>query len=243
MRALVTGAGRGIGLAIAERLVEDLYEVVCLDIVGEGTVACDVGDAIAVERVAAEVGPVDVLVNNTGVWSYGDLANTAVEEFERVIRVNLLGTMNCTRSFGKGMVARGAGAIVNIASISAIAPSPSVGAYSASKAAVVALTQQTALDWGPHGIRCNAVGPGMIRTESTASAYQDPVVEQARANAVPSGRLGTPREVANVVAFLASDQATYVNGQVIYVDGGLTQALFSLFPYPARPEGPQSDAG
>ncbi len=162
-------------------------EVVCLDIAGEGTVVCDIGDAIAVDRVAAEVGPIDVLVNNTGVWRYGDLANTAAEELERVIRVNLLGTMNCTRSFGKGMVARGAGAIVNIASISAIAPSPSVGAYSASKAGVVALTQQTALDWGPHGIRCNAVGPGMIRTESTASAYQDPVVEQARANAVPSG--------------------------------------------------------
>lgn len=240
MRALVTGAGRGIGQAIATRLAEDGLEVVRLDVAGENAVVCDIGDAAAVDRVAAEVGPIDVLVNNAGVWRYGDLANTATEELERVVRVNLLGTMNCTRGFGRAMIARGSGAIVNVVSISAIAPSPSVGAYSASKAGVVALTQQTALDWGPHGIRCNAVGPGMIRTESTASAYLDPAIEQGRANAVPLGRLGTPREVANVVAFLASDQAAYVNGQVIYVDGGLTQALFQLMPYPARPEGPQS---
>jgi NAD(P)-dependent dehydrogenase (short-subunit alcohol dehydrogenase family) len=154
---------------------------------------------------------------------------------EAAIRVNLLGTLYCTRVFGADMVERGSGSIVNIVSISAIAPSPAVGTYSSSKAGVVALTHQTALDWGPAGVRCNAVGPGMILTESTSGAYAEPAAFTARSGAVPLRRLGTPRDIAEVVAFLASDRASYVTGQVIYVDGGLTQSLFELLPHPARP--------
>lgn len=236
MRAVVTGAAQGIGRGIAERLTEDGYEVVRLDLRGAGVVACDVGDPDSVARAAAEVGPVDVLVNNAGIWVYGNIRNTAADDIERVLRVNLIGVFNCIRSFGEGMVARGKGSIVNIASISAIAPSPSVGAYSASKAGVVALTQQTALDWGPLGVRCNAVGPGMIMTEGTSDAYAEKQVLDARSRAVPLQRLGTVRDIAEVVAFLASDRAAYVTGQVVYVDGGLTQSLFQLLPYPARPD-------
>ena len=236
MRAVVTGAGRGIGAAIAERFLEDDMDVIRVDLAGDGVVACDISDAEAVDRAARDIGPVEILVNNAGIWRYGNLQNSPQEELERVVRVNLLGTMNCTRSFGAGMIESGRGSIVNVVSISAIAPSPSVGMYSASKAGVVALTQQIAVDWGRHGVRCNAVGPGMILTEGTADAYQDPNVLAGRSRAVPLQRLGTPRDIAEVVAFLASDRAAYVTGQVVFVDGGLTQSLFELLPYPARPD-------
>jgi NAD(P)-dependent dehydrogenase (short-subunit alcohol dehydrogenase family) len=236
MRALVTGASQGIGRAIADRLGEEGYDVVRLDVAGDGVVVCDVGDTDAVAAAAIEVGPIDVLVNNAGIFPYGNIRNSPAKDIERVLRVNLIGVFNCIRSFGEGMIERGKGSIVNIASISAAHPSPSAGAYSASKAGVVALTQQTALDWGPLGVRCNAVGPGMTMTEGTRNAYSDPAVLEARAGAVPLRRLGTPRDIAEVVAFLASDKASYVTGQVIYVDGGLTQSLFQLMPYPARPE-------
>lgn len=233
MRALVTGSARGIGLAIAERLAADGYDVVRLDLTGDGVVACDITDPAAVAAAAEAVGPVDVLVNNAGLWKQGALLDAPLEDLEAVVDVNLLGTLHCTRAFGAGMVERGAGAIVNIASISAIAPSPTVGMYTASKAAVVGLTRQTALEWGPHGVRCNAVGPGMITTESNQDAYADEAVLRGRLQAIPLRRLGTGEDIAEVVAFLVSDKAAYVTGQVLYVDGGLTQSLFKLIPYRA----------
>lgn len=237
--AVVTGAGRGLGAAIADRLERDGFDVVRLDRTADapGVVACDVRVRAEVDAVAERVGPVDVLVNNAGIWRFGPLEAVDPAEFAEVVDVNLLGTFHCTQAFGRPMLDRG-GAIVNIVSIAAAAANPQVGAYSASKAAVVALTRQTALEWGPRGVRANAVGPGLVPTPGTGTVYDDPEVRAVRAGAVPVGRLATPDDVAAAVAFLVSGEASYVSGQVLYVDGGLGQALMTLLPRPAGVAGP-----
>ena len=237
--AVVTGAARGIGAAIADRLAADRHRVYRLDVLGaEGVTACDVTDAAAVAALAGAIGPVDILVNNAGRWRFAALEDVTPEDFRAVLEVNLMGTFLCTQAFGRSMLARGAGSIVNIVSIAAYRANPMVGAYSASKAAVVALTEQTALEWGPRGVRCNAVGPGLVPTPGTGAVYDDERVRAVRAGAVPLRRLGTPEEIAEVVAFLASERAGYVNGQVVYVDGGLSKALMTLLPRPADVPGP-----
>jgi 3-oxoacyl-[acyl-carrier protein] reductase len=239
-RAVVTGARRGLGAAIAARFERDGFQVVRIDREpSDGVVVCDIADPDAVARIADEVGPVDVLVNNAGVWSFGALEDIDPAEFARVLTVNVAGTFHCTRAFGRGMLERGAGSIVNIVSIAAAAANPQVGAYSASKAAVVALTRQTALEWGPRGVRANAVGPGLVPTEGTGTVYDDPAVRAARSQAVPLRRLGEVGDIADVVSFLASDAARYVTGQVLYADGGMGQALMTLLPRPEGVAGPR----
>jgi NAD(P)-dependent dehydrogenase (short-subunit alcohol dehydrogenase family) len=241
--AVVTGAGRGIGAAIADRLALDGNTVHRLDLhAGEGVTACDVADADAVRAVADRIGAVDILVNNAGQWRFGPLEDVTTADFRAVIDTNLMGTFHCTQAFGRSMLAVGHGAIVNVVSIAAYRANPSVGAYSASKAAIVALTEQTALEWGPRGIRCNAVGPGLVPTPGTGTVYDDARVREVRAGAVPLRRLGTPEDIAEVVAFLASERAGYVNGQVMYVDGGLSKALMTLLPRPADVPGPHEES-
>jgi 3-oxoacyl-[acyl-carrier protein] reductase len=239
--AVVTGAGRGIGAAISERLTADGFDVVGLDLEAvDGVIACDVADHTEVHRIAAEVGPIDALVNNAGIWRFGPIESADPEDFARVMAVNLGGTFNCTQAFGRTMLDRG-GSIVNLVSIAADAPNPMVGAYSPSKTAVLAFTRQTAVEWGPRRVRANAVGPGFVPTPGTDEVYHDPVVREIRAGAVPLRRLGEPADVANVVAFLVGPDSSYVTGQVIYVDGGVTQSLMTLIPRPPGVPGPHLD--
>jgi NAD(P)-dependent dehydrogenase (short-subunit alcohol dehydrogenase family) len=237
-RAVVTGAGRGIGAVIAQRLEEDGYEVARLDIAGDGVIRCDVTNDDDVRAAAEKVGPVDVLVNNAGIWRFTPLRDTSSKDFLDVIKVNVLGPFQMARAFVDGMIARGGGSIVNIVSIAGTNASPAVGSYTPSKAGLLALTRLMAVEWGPLGVRCNAVGPGLIPTEG-AGVYGDPEVKAARAAAVPIGRLGTPLDIANAVAFFASEQSSYVNGQALFVDGGLTQSLMTFLPRPKGVAGPQ----
>ena len=248
--AIVTGAARGIGAAICSRLLHDGYFVIGLDISPDTVthtstgqiMVCDVSDDHAVADVASEIhstfGTADVLVNNAGIWSFGAIEDTSAEDFRRVLAVNLAGTFHCTQSFGAAMLKQGRGSIINMVSIAAQAANPHAGAYSASKAGIVAFTRQTALEWGPRGVRANAVGPGFVPTPGTGTVYDDEVVREVRSRAVPLQRLATPTDIANSVAFLASSESAYITGQVLYVDGGISQALMTLIPRPASIAGP-----
>jgi 3-oxoacyl-[acyl-carrier protein] reductase len=230
--ALVTGAGRGLGRAIAGRLSEDGLSIVAVDLDGDSAAAtaaalggtshrCDVSDRNAVSALAAEVGPVDVLVNNAGIWTYGSIMDASDSDVDRVLAVNFRGTLNCCRAFVPGMVAAGGGAIVNLSSLAAAMAATGVEVYPITKSAVEALTRQLAQELGPSGIRVNAIGPGSMLTEGTAHAYEGERMAQ-RAALVPLRRVGTPQDIANTVAFLVSDQASYISGQIIYVDGGMS---------------------
>ncbi|MBU9763809.1 SDR family oxidoreductase [Mycobacterium sp. TNTM28] len=231
--AVVTGAGRGIGRAISERLAADGMDVVAVDVdaaaaddvaaaIGGRAVACDVtveGSVAALAGAVQRLGPIDVLVNNAGIWRSHTLADSTVDEVDAVLRVNVLGSWLVTRALLDAF-APGGGAIVNLTSVLAELGGAGRGIYPASKAALVALTKQMATEYAPRGIRVNAVGPGLVLTDGTAGEFADPGLRAAVGESMPLGRLGEPADVAAAVAFLASEQAGYITGQVLYVDGG-----------------------
>jgi NAD(P)-dependent dehydrogenase (short-subunit alcohol dehydrogenase family) len=245
-RAVVTGGGRGIGRQCAVRLAADGYHVTVLDADAERAeqtaarvdgeaVCCDVTDEAGLASVAAGLPELDVLVNNAGIWEFTTLAETTAAQFHRVMSVNVLGALLGIQAFAPVMARSGGGAIVNLTSVVGAAVRPGFGIYPASKAAIVALTRQTALEYAAVGIRANAVGPGLVRTEGTHGTFgADQQQEAALGALLPLGRLGEPDEIADVVSFLTSAAARYVTGQVIYVDGGLTQATF---PFLGRARG------
>lgn len=234
--ALITGAAQGIGLACAEALAEDGCQVMLADIQGETVLeqaarlggagyVCDMGDAAAIGKlfddIEAQHGPVSVLVNCAGIAKPGDFLETALEDWEQVLRVNLTGTFLATQRAAKTMVAEGiAGAIVNMSSINAQVAIPAIAAYCASKGGVMQLTKASALALAPHGIRVNAVGPGSIDTAMMAGINADTAAMARLLSRTPLGRVGEPREIGDVVAFLASDKASYMTGETVYVDGG-----------------------
>ncbi len=230
--AVVTGAGGGLGGAIVAQLAAMGARVLALDLrlpdidaaAGHLALACDIGDEAQVARAAREcidrTGRCDVLVNNAAVMPPPTpLAEMADADWDRVLSVNLKGAYFCARHFGAAMRQAGRGSIVNLASIAAHVPN-AIGAYGPSKAAVLALTRQMAVEWGPMGLRANAVSPGLVRTPMSEPFYAQPANLAAREAVVASRRIGAPRDIASVVGFLASDASAYVNGQEIVVDGG-----------------------
>lgn len=236
--ALVTGAAQGIGYACAEALAADGARLVLADINeagvqaaaaklggGAAAYACDMGDADQVntlfDRIEAEVGPVSILVNNAGIALPQDFLETPVEDFQAVIGVNLTGVFCAIQRAAKTMVAEGIeGAIVNMSSVNAQLAIPSIAAYCASKGGVMQLTKAAALALAPHHIRVNAVGPGSIDTAMMAGVNANPEAMAMVMSRTPLKRVGEPREVADVVAFLASKKASYITGETIYIDGG-----------------------
>jgi len=233
--ALITGAAQGIGLACAQALAEDGCKVVLSDIkenvhaaaatLGGSGYICDMGDTSQIagmfERIEADIGPVSVLVNNAGIALPGDFLSYSLEDFGRVINVNLVGVFFATQRAANTMVAKGIhGSIVNMSSINAQVAIPAIPAYCASKGGVNQLTKAAALSLAPHGIRVNAVGPGSIDTEMMAGVNANPEALAKVMSRTPIGRVGTAREIGDTVAFLASDKASYITGETIYVDGG-----------------------
>ena len=236
--ALVTGGAQGIGYACGEAIAEDGARIVLADINAEGVkaaaemlgkdavgLACDMGEpeqiAALFDRVESEIGPVSILVNNAGIAAPGDFLETTLAQFRKVIDVTRTGTFLALQRAAKTMVAEGiAGAIVNMSSVNAQVAIPSIAACCASKGGVMQLTKATALALAPHGIRVNAVGPGSIDTEMMAGVNANPEAMKMVMSRTPLQRIGTPREIGDVVAFLASPKAGYITGETIYVDGG-----------------------
>lgn len=222
-RALVTGAGSGIGAAVAERLAAAGAEVIAADLVpGAGLVQLDVRDEA---QVSDTVRDIDVLVNVAGIGSTTNAPDTPLSVWEEVFSVNARGTFLCCKHAIPGMIARGGGSIVNVASVAALVGLKNRAAYCASKGAVVALTRALAVDHVEDGVRVNAVCPGTVDTPWVRRLVEDAgeSFDALRARQ-PMGRLGTSDEIASAVAYLASDDAAFVTGSVFTIDGGLTAA-------------------
>jgi 3-oxoacyl-[acyl-carrier protein] reductase len=237
--ALVTGAARGIGRAIAEELAEAGADVAVCDLdeawladtaaaiqkLGRKThtAAVDVKDGAAVNacvnRVVEGFGRLDILVNNAGITKDGLLIRMSDEDWDAVLDVNLKGTFLFTRAVARPMMKQRSGAIVNIASIIGLIGNAGQCNYSASKAGVIALTKSSAKELAARNVRVNAVAPGFIESKMTEVLTEE--IRKKMLDAIPLQRFGSPRDVAKVVVFLASDAATYITGQVVNVSGGM----------------------
>ena len=238
--ALVTGGSRGIGRAIVRRLAEegcgvavnyersrDMAEEAVREVAALGrpalAVQADVSDARAVEamrdRVLDELHEVDIVVNNAGIHQHLKSWEMSVADWERIIGVNLTGAYSVSRAFAPHMLARRRGRIVNISSIVAMSGTDHEAHYAASKAGMLGLTKSLALELSPHGITVNAIAPGDIETDMTAGVKGEELQKLLRT--IPLHRMGQPSEIASAVAYLCSDDASYVTGQCLHVNGGL----------------------
>jgi len=236
-RAIVTGAASGIGAEITQGLLTRGAEVIGFDLNtdhipdGAHRVGVDISSPRDVARACAEAsgyGPIDTLFNNAGIGSTKNLIDCEPEEWDRVFAVNVRGIYLMCREIIPGMLERGVGVIVNTASVAGQIGLPERAAYCASKAAVVGLTKQIAVQWAKAGIRCNCVSPGTVDSpwvERLLSEASDPQAHREQLVArQPLGRLGTPNEVATAALYLASDAASFMTGTDLVIDGGITAA-------------------
>lgn len=253
----VTGAGRGIGKAIAIAVAElgadvgviDLYEETAketaseVEALGQQAVAVegDISDpdvvADAVDEVEAELGLIQHAVNNAGTNSDDPLVDLSLDEWKRVMEINVDGTLEVSRTVARRLIDAGeSGSIVNLSSITGTRPQPGAGAYTTSKAAIIKLTQQMALEWGEYDIRANAICPGLIWTPATDSVYSDDELFEKRKDWVPIGKIGTPEDIARGTVFLLAPENDYTTGEALFVDGGAQNVGLDLIPGRAQHE-------
>jgi 3-oxoacyl-[acyl-carrier protein] reductase len=236
--AIVTGGASGIGWAIAERLLDAEWDVSVIDSGTETLSAlplrerprlrahrADVRDADAVEEVVREVvstrGRLDLLVNNAGISAPAPIVDMTEAQWRQVIDVNLTGAFLCLRAAGRVMLEQGSGAVVNIASVAAERGHVGRSPYCASKAGIMALTRAAAAEWGPQGIRVNAIAPGYIDTPMYQGLVAEGRIDEtAVVSTIPMGHLGTGADVAAAVEWIGSSEARYVTGPTLFVDGG-----------------------
>ena len=235
--AVVTGAAGGLGMAICDRLRAMGASVAQVDISypeaasasGQDlSLHCDIGSPESIAAMGRAVqtryGRCDVLVNNAAMsGQIVGLEDFPLALWDRMFNVNLRGALLCAQALVPMMFAQQSGSIINVASIAAQVATQ-VGAYGPTKAGMLGLTNQMAVEWGPRGIRANAISPGMIRTPLSEAYYRDPQKLQLRTGKIPARRIGHPMDIAGAVAFLASDASSYINGQDITVDGGFLKA-------------------
>ncbi|WP_372733532.1 SDR family NAD(P)-dependent oxidoreductase [Nocardioides sp.] len=246
--ALVTGGAQGLGLAIGGRLVSDGFDVVLADVDGEAVleaadligatgVRMDVTDDAAVASVFAELpdGQLDVLVNNAGIISRQPASEFDSVQWDREMAVNLGGAMRCSRAAFEMLTASANPSVLNLASVGSTFGLPQRLGYSTTKAGVLGLTRTLAAEWGPHGIRVNAIAPGYVETQMMRSGFATGALDESRLlDRTPLGRFGTADEIAAAASFLASADASFVTGIVLKVDGGITiDGSFHARPHPA----------
>ena len=238
--ALVTGASRGLGRAMAMALASAGADVVCATthaggaretveaIEGSGRraweVVADLGDRDALESMTTDVelaaGPIDILVNNAGTIRRQAAVEYSIADWDTVMRTNLDATFLLCQHFGREMVSRGSGKIINVASLLSFSGGMTVPAYTASKHAVAGLTKALANEWAAHGVQVNAIAPGYFRTDNTQALQDDEARSEQISARIPAGRWGEPSDLAGAVIFLASRASDYVNGHLLVVDGG-----------------------
>ena len=241
-RALVTGSSQGIGLALARGLRDAGAEVVlngrdpaklakAAETLGPATrqLAFDVTDhdgvRAAIDGFEADVGPIEILVNNAGMQHRTPLEDFPAEAFERLMQTNIASVFHVGQACARHMIARGAGKIINIASVQTALARPGIAPYTMTKGAVANLTKGMATDWAKHGLQCNALAPGYFDTPLNAALVADPDFSAWLEKRTPAGRWGKVEELVGTCIFLASDASSFVNGTTVFVDGGITASL------------------
>ncbi|MBI1350373.1 MAG: SDR family oxidoreductase [Actinomycetales bacterium] len=238
--AVVTGAGQGLGRAIATRLAADGFDIVALDVNAEplASVAAehgwrsavvDVSDPAQTAAVADLAPDCTVLVNNAAIQRYRDLMTTTPQDMREILEINVMGPVLMAQALVPVIEANGGGSIVNLSSITSQSHAASTSLYPTSKAAINLLTEAMAVEFGARGIRVNAVGPGTVLTEGTSGHYGNEEARAAIARVLPIGRMGEPDDIANAVSFLCSSDASWVTGQVLFVDGGFSASQGQFF--------------